>query len=107
MHRKRMTDIHMHIIPGVDDGSFSVEMSMSMLFMAYKQGVREIFATPHSSAFLHDRDFVLDQFASLKEQAEKMPLDMRLYLGCEVRCEPYAMEQTLEQLAGKSEAKRS
>ena len=100
MHRKRMTDIHMHIIPGVDDGSFSVEMSMSMLFMAYKQGVREIFATPHSSAFLHDRDFVLDQFASLKEQAEKMPLDMRLYLGCEVRCEPYAMEQTLEQLAG-------
>ena len=100
MDTRRMTDIHMHVIPGVDDGSFSLEMSMSMLFMAYKQGVSEIFATPHSSAFLHDRDFVLDQFASLKEQAEKLPFDMCLYLGCEVRCEPYAMEQTLEQLAG-------
>lgn len=100
MDTHRMTDIHMHLIPGVDDGSFSAEMSMSMLFMAYRQGVRAVFATPHSPAFLRDRDFVLDQFASLKEQAEKLPFDMRLYLGCEVRCEPHAMEQTLERLAG-------
>ena len=50
----RMTDIHMHIIPGVDDGSFTMDMSKSMLFLSYVQGGRAVFATPHSSAFLTD-----------------------------------------------------
>lgn len=40
-------DIHSHILPGVDDGSRSIEESMEMLRMAYEEGVRTIFATPH------------------------------------------------------------
>ena len=36
-----MYDIHMHIIPGVDDGSWDMEMSRRLLFMAYEQGIRK------------------------------------------------------------------
>ena len=40
MDTYQMTDIHMHIIPGVDDGSFTMEMSETMLMMSWLQGVR-------------------------------------------------------------------
>lgn len=40
-------DIHSHILPGVDDGSKSMEMSLQMVDLAYSQGVRKMVATPH------------------------------------------------------------
>ena len=40
-------DIHTHIIPGVDDGSDSIEQTMRMLNQAYEEGIRAIIATPH------------------------------------------------------------
>ena len=95
----RMTDIHMHIIPGVDDGSFTMDMSKSMLFLSYVQGVRAVFATPHSSAFLMYRDRVWEKYRILKEEAKMLPFPLPIYLGCEVRCELGGMEETLDGLA--------
>lgn len=42
-----MIDIHSHIIPGIDDGSKSMEMTLEMLKNAEKEGIKEIVATPH------------------------------------------------------------
>lgn len=42
-------DIHAHILPGVDDGSRDREESRAMLLSAYRQGIRQIIATPHHS----------------------------------------------------------
>ncbi len=95
----RMTDIHMHIIPGVDDGSFTMDMSKSMLFLSYVQGVRAVFATPHSSAFLMYRDRVWENYRILKEETKMLPFPLPIYLGCEVRCESGGMEETLDGLA--------
>ena len=47
MDMKGFTDIHSHIIYGVDDGSRSVEDSTLMLKQAYDEGVRVMYATPH------------------------------------------------------------
>ena len=41
------TDIHSHILPGVDDGATDMEETLAMLKEAYEQGIRTIFATPH------------------------------------------------------------
>lgn len=43
-----MFDIHMHIIPSVDDGSRDMGMSEAMLEQAWLEGIRAIIATPHS-----------------------------------------------------------
>lgn len=40
-------DFHSHILPGVDDGSHSVEESLAMLRMEAEQGVSHVVATPH------------------------------------------------------------
>lgn len=93
-----MTDIHSHLIPEVDDGSFSLEMSEIMIFMAYQQGVRTFFTTPHSSAFLADPERVRKNYQSLKEQTEKLPLGIKIFPGCEVRCDIAHMGETMEHL---------
>lgn len=58
-----MTDLHSHILPGVDDGSDSVEESLAMLRMEAEQGIGHVVATPHfyphhdtPQAFLTRRD---------------------------------------------------
>ena len=42
-----MIDFHCHILPGMDDGSKSVEMSRAMLKKQQEQGVDAVIATPH------------------------------------------------------------
>lgn len=41
-------DFHTHILPGVDDGAKSEDMTKEMLRMAYNQGVRTMLATSHN-----------------------------------------------------------
>ena len=48
-----MTDLHTHILPGVDDGAQSVEESLAMLRMERSQGVDTVVLTPH---FYRDRE---------------------------------------------------
>lgn len=43
----RRVDFHSHILPGVDDGSRSVEESLEMLRAEARQGIGTVVATPH------------------------------------------------------------
>ena len=42
-----MTDLHVHILPGVDDGSPNLSTSLEMAEMAAQSGVRILAVTPH------------------------------------------------------------
>ena len=42
-----MFDMHSHVLPEVDDGAKSLEMSLEMLKTAKKHGVDVVAATPH------------------------------------------------------------
>ena len=44
---KGLYDIHTHIIPHVDDGADTIEITKKILQMEYNDGVRTIFATSH------------------------------------------------------------
>ena len=43
-----MVDIHCHILPGLDDGSKSMDESVAMAEMAVEDGVTHIIGTPHA-----------------------------------------------------------
>ncbi len=84
-----MVDFHSHILPGIDDGSRSIEMSLTMLRRSSEQGVRTIFATPHFYAdetspkrFLSARS---ESFARLNDALQKNPSAYpKIRLGAEV-----------------------
>jgi len=96
--KRNMIDIHMHLIPGVDDGAENMEMSLLMMLQAKEQGIRQIIATPHSETFRYSKEGGKIIFRRLAEAAAKVFPDMPLFLGCEVYCESGIMDQILEAL---------
>jgi len=60
-------DFHSHILPGIDDGSKSVEQSITMLKMAAEQGIDHVVATPHFYA-RHDTP---ERFLARRADAEQ------------------------------------
>ena len=76
-----MIDIHMHLIPGVDDGADNTEDALRMALRAYDQNVRTIFATPHSSAFDEQPRETLQQYRILRNQLAGYFPGMLLLLG--------------------------
>jgi protein-tyrosine phosphatase len=43
-------DIHSHVLPAVDDGSPSMEISLEMLLRALAEGIDTLVLTPHMKA---------------------------------------------------------
>ena len=81
-----MIDVHSHVLPGVDDGSKSVEESLAMLRTSAQQGIRCVAATPHFYAmesspeqFLARRKAAADRLRAAWEPG--LP---KLLLGAEV-----------------------
>ena len=47
-----MTDLHCHILPGIDDGAKDVSVSLELLRKEYEDGVRNIAFTSHFNSEL-------------------------------------------------------
>lgn len=60
-----MTDFHSHILPGVDDGSKSIEESLLMLELLSNQGINRVVATPHFYA----NDESVEEFLERRQKA--------------------------------------
>ncbi len=83
-----MLDVHTHILPGIDDGSRSVEQSLTMLRAEAEQGVKTVMLTPHYRAtrespaeFARRRAAAEDRLREAVGDQEGLPA---LYCGAEV-----------------------
>lgn len=76
----------MHIVPGVDDGSLNMSMSLDMLEIAYKQGVRDIFCTSHNMYSEEEITRYKSQFMMLQMMAKSRFPELKLHMGCELLC---------------------
>lgn len=79
-------DIHAHILPGVDDGSHSMEETIRMLQLALNQGIRTIIATPHYIAgSTNASPAKLEAIRSqVQDEAYKLNKDLKILLGNEL-----------------------
>lgn len=81
-----MVDIHTHVIPNVDDGSPSIEVSLSMIKHEIEIGVDTIIATPHHIIHRYEKtvEEIKEKFNELVQAVEKENLPIKLYLGQEI-----------------------
>jgi protein-tyrosine phosphatase len=75
-----MIDVHCHILPGVDDGARTWDMTREMCRIAKHDGITHIVATPHAnSRFRFDRERHTEY---LQEMRATIP-DIEFWLGCD------------------------
>ena len=83
-----MIDIHAHILPGVDDGSESMAMSLGMLRLSAECGVTDIAATPHCNIPGEYENYVTPElgaaFRRLCEEVKRAGIPVNLIRGMEV-----------------------
>ena len=94
-----MTDLHTHILPGMDDGPKTLADAMALVERAAIQGVDHIALTSHFhrenesvAAFLERREIA---FSALREVC---PRELSLKRGCEVYFSPRLLTENVEAL---------
>ena len=89
-----MIDIHSHLLPGVDDGSPSFEVSVLVLERFAREGVTTLVCTPHlnaSNAHVAPYERHLELF---EELSRKAPPDLELLLGWEIMLDTPGVDLT-------------
>lgn len=71
-----MRDMHCHILPGVDDGSRDMRMSLAMFDAARQAGVTSIVCTPHCRDPYFDFDAMWAAFREFKHYVGDFPVTM-------------------------------
>lgn len=92
----KLTDIHTHILYGIDDGAQSFNDSMELIMEEWAQGVRRIIMTPHyGPKFGYPKRQLLEtRFTEIQKEVKKCYPDMKLYLGSEL----YYQRNTIQNL---------
>ncbi len=76
-----MIDVHSHLLPGLDDGAKSWDITLEMCRLAIEDGITHIVATPHADdTYTYDRDRVRDTIALLNEKIEGR---LSFSIGCD------------------------
>ncbi len=79
-----MIDIHTHILPNMDDGASSVEVSAELLRMEAEQGVREIVLSSHYYGKNTVEEFIQLRQEALNKIQAVIPDGIKVRLGAEV-----------------------
>jgi protein-tyrosine phosphatase len=90
-----VVDLHMHVVPGVDDGARSIAESLEMLKLAEQQGVTEVFCTSHNGYSFEDGEAYQHSFSLLNQAASGVGIQIKLHKGCEVLCASEYMEDII------------
>lgn len=79
------TDIHSHLIPGIDDGSRNMEDSLAMLRALSSLGYKKVVTTPHilSDLYPNTKKNILEGYEKVKVALEKEKIPIELEVASE------------------------
>ena len=88
------TDIHSHILPGIDDGSPDIETSLKLIKGLYDIGYRKLVATPHVIGdFYRNNPVIINaQLEKVKNACRESNIDMELSAAAEYMLDDYFLE---------------
>jgi protein-tyrosine phosphatase len=86
------TDMHSHLIPGIDDGSKSMDETIAMLSKFKELGYKKIITTPHvmSDFYKNTPETILDGLEEVKIELKRINLDIEIEAAAE-----YYFDETL------------
>ena len=92
------TDVHCHVIPGVDHGSPDVSMSLELLERMSSWGIRRIVGTPHvtESVFVNDSGTLSPAAAMLRKAVARKEIPVAIAQSAEYRIDELFKEQVEE-----------
>jgi protein-tyrosine phosphatase len=79
------TDMHSHLIPGIDDGSKSMEESISLIRSFKEIGYSKIITTPHimSDYFKNTPEIINEGLSKLKDELNKQKIEIEIEAAAE------------------------
>ena len=92
-----MIDIHNHVLPNVDDGSKSINMSLNMLKHAFDQGVTDVVNTTHfQHPLFMDIDHSIERIENIKSSLQKKLYENDIFIEIHLGYEVYYYENLLK-----------
>ena len=91
---KITTDIHAHLISGIDDGPKTIEESINLIKGLKDLGYQTLYATPHvyQELYPNDRLDVLAGFEVLKKRVDQLQIDIDIHPAAEYFLDEHFME---------------
>nr|AIF26618.1 hypothetical protein [uncultured bacterium fosmid pJB71G8] len=85
------TDVHCHILPGVDHGAQTVEQSLEMLEAQMGMGINRVICTSHvtSETFENTPESLTQAYNILCDAVKQAGMDIELHCSAEYRIDEY------------------
>jgi protein-tyrosine phosphatase len=82
-----MIDLHCHLLPGVDDGSKSMDISLKLANDAVRDGIDYALLTPHhmNGVYLNHKKEVIQQTQEFQVELDRHKISLKVFPGQEVR----------------------
>ncbi|MEO6758907.1 MAG: CpsB/CapC family capsule biosynthesis tyrosine phosphatase [Saprospiraceae bacterium] len=92
------TDMHSHILPGIDDGSPDMETSLALIRAMQEMGYQQLIATPHvmTDFYPNTRTIILQKRDAVRKALQAAGISMPLDAAAE-----YLVDETFEELYKK------
>lgn len=89
------TDIHCHIVPGIDDGSQEAHISVELIERMQSWGIKRIIATPHvtQDTFENTPQTITTAFENLKNELGVQNNDIKISHSAEYRIDEFFITQ--------------
>lgn len=89
-----MVDLHCHLLPGVDDGSKSMEISLRLAREATENGVTHALLTPHhmNGRYVNHKQDVIRKTNEFQKQINAHNIPLTVFPGQEVRINGQLLE---------------
>ena len=80
-----VTDMHSHVLPGIDDGAQTVEDSIFLIRKMMSLGIKKIIATPHVMIdyYRNDADSIDNALTTLKAALKEQNIDIDIAAAAE------------------------
>jgi protein-tyrosine phosphatase len=94
MGKQSMIDIHLHILPGIDDGPETMHESLALARVLVQEGIHSAIATPHFNDTFPPRSAaeIQERVNDMQQELDRHNIQLRLSAGHEALIKPGLIE---------------